>query len=66
MNASVEKILTEFEVSRGFGSVEIIYCNGVAASLHVKKTHKLTSNFAPNSRRENRGNESGNTEPETR
>jgi hypothetical protein len=54
MNANVEKILNEFESTRGFGAIEIIYNNGVVVTIHIKKTLKMTSN-EPNSPREYRG-----------
>jgi hypothetical protein len=54
MNSRVERILREFESTHAFGSVEVIFINGVAVTLHVKKTHKLTANSEPNRQREQR------------
>ena len=66
MNTALEKILKDFETQHGFGSVEIVFCNGAAVTVHVKKTHKLTSNFEPNSQRENRGVPNGKQQTESR
>ena len=55
MNTLVERILKEFETTRGFGSVEVIFINGAAVTIPVKNTHKLTSNTEQNTQRENRG-----------
>jgi hypothetical protein len=60
MNAAVERILKEFETTHAFGSAEVIFCNGVAVTVHVKKTHKLSSSTPVNTQRENRGFENGN------
>jgi len=59
MNTAVVKILNEFEVSHGFGAVEIIYNIGLAVTVHIKRTLKMTSNET-NRPREYRGPNGGN------
>jgi hypothetical protein len=55
MNASVEKILRDFETTHAFGAVELIFGNGQVVMVHIKRTLKMTSG-EPNTQRENRGN----------
>lgn len=60
MNTNIEKLLTDLEKSRFFGTVEIMYQNGVPGHASVKRTYKFnntTENNAPN--RENRGDGHG-------
>jgi hypothetical protein len=41
MNAAVERILREFESTRAFGSVEIVFINGVPITFHVTKNSQV-------------------------
>lgn len=61
MNAALEKMLREFASTHFFGSVEIVYVNGVPTTVHTKKTLKLVSTSRPelNPNRETRGDSHG-------
>ena len=61
MNAALEKMLRELQQQHFFGTVEIIYVNGVPTTVHQKKTLKLVSTSRPelNPNRETRGDSNG-------
>jgi hypothetical protein len=55
MNAALEKMLTDLEKSRFFGTVEIGYQNGVPGHASVKRNYKFSNTGETPTNRENRG-----------
>ena len=66
MNNALEKMLDEFEASHFFGVVEVHFQNGIPGHANIKRTLKLQSTERTTPNRENRGEASGNPQPEQR